>query len=78
MIIEDIDLECMSFSEAMQNLLEGKTMARKAWENNFAIKLEDKTILFKYPNFEWEVNEEKSWDIIFDYNDLTKTDWFIL
>ena len=75
-IVEDIDLECMSFSEAMQNLVEGKEVARKAWEGNFSLSLTDSGFKFKYPNFEEDVAEEKSWDVIFDFNDITKVDWF--
>ena len=29
--MEEINLECMSFSEAMQNLLEGKKIRRQDW-----------------------------------------------
>lgn len=73
--MEEINLEFMSFSEAMQNFLEGKKVSRAMWDGS-SIKLsETGRIIIFYADEQGEKHYE---DLHIDMEDISAVDWYVV
>ena len=72
--MEEINLNYMSFSEAMQNLLERKSVARVAWGGTSMRLTETGRIAVFYGE-----DQEEEWyeDLHVDMEDVTAVDWYV-